>query len=120
RTHPPGENTRRKRAHRTLAQQFHHSRRKIREILATPEPKPYVRLKFSWTVPRAAPGSSWRPCVNPSAQQKLLAFTASPDTLTGDRTEFRSHVMAAGSPSPLRLCHFGRFALRFLACREPP
>jgi len=29
---------------RALAQQFHHSRRKIREILATPEPKPYVRL----------------------------------------------------------------------------
>ena len=31
---------------RTLARQFHHSRRKIREILATPEPKPYVRLKL--------------------------------------------------------------------------
>jgi transposase len=30
---------------RTLARQFHHSRRKIREILATPEPKPYVRLR---------------------------------------------------------------------------
>ena len=30
---------------RALAVKFHHSRRKIREILATPEPKPYVRLK---------------------------------------------------------------------------
>src|SRR2546426_5836251 len=29
---------------RTLARQFHHSRRKIREILANPEPKRYVRL----------------------------------------------------------------------------
>ena len=29
---------------RTLARQFQHSRRKIREIVATPEPKPYVRL----------------------------------------------------------------------------
>jgi transposase len=29
---------------RVLARQFHHSRRKIREILAMPEPKPYVRL----------------------------------------------------------------------------
>src|SRR5262245_6459468 len=29
---------------RALARLFHHSRRKIREILATPEPKPYVRL----------------------------------------------------------------------------
>src|SRR6266545_4149858 len=27
-----------------LSRQFHHSRRKIREILATPAPKPYVRL----------------------------------------------------------------------------
>jgi transposase len=30
---------------RALALQFHHSRRKIREILATPEPKRYQRLK---------------------------------------------------------------------------
>jgi transposase len=30
---------------RQLAQRFHHSRRKIREILATPEPKSYKRLK---------------------------------------------------------------------------
>jgi transposase len=29
---------------RALARQFHHSRRKIREILANPEPKRYVRL----------------------------------------------------------------------------
>lgn len=29
---------------KALARRFHHSRRKIREILATPEPKPYVRL----------------------------------------------------------------------------
>jgi transposase len=29
---------------RALARAFHHSRRKIEEILATPEPKPYVRL----------------------------------------------------------------------------
>jgi hypothetical protein len=30
---------------KALARQFHHSRRKIREIPATPEPKRYVRLK---------------------------------------------------------------------------
>src|SRR5437667_8694238 len=29
---------------RALARAFHHSRRKIEEILATPEPKPYLRL----------------------------------------------------------------------------
>jgi transposase len=29
---------------KALARQFHHSRRKIREILAMPEPKPYLRL----------------------------------------------------------------------------
>ena len=29
---------------KALARQFHHSRRKIREILASAEPKPYVRL----------------------------------------------------------------------------
>jgi hypothetical protein len=29
---------------RALARLFHHSRRKIREILAMPEPEPYVRL----------------------------------------------------------------------------
>jgi transposase len=30
---------------RELSRRFHHSRRKIREILATPEPKRYVRLQ---------------------------------------------------------------------------
>lgn len=30
---------------RELARRFHHSRRKIREIVSTPEPKPYARLK---------------------------------------------------------------------------
>jgi transposase len=30
---------------RDLARQFHHSRRKIAEILAMPEPRPYLRLK---------------------------------------------------------------------------
>jgi hypothetical protein len=30
---------------RELARRFHHSRRKIREIVKTPEPRPYVRLK---------------------------------------------------------------------------
>ena len=29
---------------RALAKRFRHSRRKVREILATPEPKPYLRL----------------------------------------------------------------------------
>src|SRR5438876_7480031 len=29
---------------RALARLFHHSRRKIDEIVATPEPKPYIRL----------------------------------------------------------------------------
>src|SRR5262245_49467887 len=29
---------------RELARRFHHSRRKIREIVSRPEPKPYVRL----------------------------------------------------------------------------
>ena len=31
-------------SHRELARTFHHSRRKIAEILSTPEPKPYLRL----------------------------------------------------------------------------
>jgi transposase len=35
---------------RAMAITFHHSRRKIREILATPEPKPYLRLRPSPSV----------------------------------------------------------------------
>ena len=30
---------------RAIARTFHHSRRKIREVLARPEPRPYTRAK---------------------------------------------------------------------------
>jgi hypothetical protein len=38
---------------KSLSRLFHHSRRKIREILATPEPKSYARLN-----PAVGPGSA--------------------------------------------------------------
>jgi DNA invertase Pin-like site-specific DNA recombinase len=30
---------------RAIARTFHHTRRKIREVLQNPEPKPYTRIK---------------------------------------------------------------------------
>jgi hypothetical protein len=38
-----------------LARRFHHSRRKIREILATAEPKPYQRRPMPSTIDRFQP-----------------------------------------------------------------
>jgi transposase len=44
---------------RALARLFHHSRRKIREILAMPEPKPYVRLN-----PPPSILDPFKPCID--------------------------------------------------------
>ena len=57
---------------RTLARQFHHSRRKIREIVATPEPKLYVRLNLA-------------PSILDSFKASVDAILAGDETTLGSR-----------------------------------
>jgi transposase len=93
---------------RQLAQRFHHSRRKIRDILATPEPKSYQRLNpppsildpFKPIIDSILTGDEQAPRKQRHTAAKLFRRLRQEFGYSGGYDRVRRHLRSLHSPGP--------------------